>query len=76
MRLYTTHYSRLIIDSGENHSVREFIEKSFAVVGVEIAWSGEGVDEVGVCKDSGRIVVRVDPRYFRYVAVYMSEIDR
>ena len=53
--------------SGESHSVREFIEKSFAVVGMSIKWSGTGVDEVGTDVGSGKVVVRIDPRYFRYI---------
>lgn len=54
-----------VLATGEMHSVREFVERSFAVVGTTIDWRGEGVDEVGVCTASGRTLVRVDPRYFR-----------
>jgi hypothetical protein len=53
--------------SKETHSVREFIERSFAVIGTRIRWEGEGLDEVGMCEETGRVVVRVDPQYFRYV---------
>jgi len=53
-----------VVATGEMHSVREFIDKAFAVVGTEISWEGEGVDEVG--KDqNGVIRVRIDKRYFR-----------
>lgn len=54
-----------VLATGEMHSVREFVERSFAVVGTAIDWRGEGVDEVGYCRASGRALVRVDPRYFR-----------
>jgi GDP-mannose 4,6 dehydratase len=51
-----------ILATGEAHSVREFVEKAFACVGRGLDWRGSGVDEKGV---SGRIMVEVDPRYFR-----------
>ncbi|KAI0293925.1 GDP-mannose 4,6-dehydratase [Russula brevipes] len=54
-----------VLATGEMHYVREFVEKAFRVLGVEIQWSGEGVDEVGKDSQSGRILVRVDPKYFR-----------
>ncbi len=54
-----------VLATGEMHSVREFIEKAFAVVGKKIAWRGQGVDEQGIDAASGRILVEVDPRYFR-----------
>ncbi len=53
-----------VIATGETHSVREFCELAFAHVGLPLAWSGEGVNEVARTKD-GRIVIRIDPRYFR-----------
>jgi GDPmannose 4,6-dehydratase len=54
-----------VLATGEMHSVREFVELSFARTGREIAWKGEGVDEVGIDKKSGKTVVKIDPRYFR-----------
>lgn len=54
-----------VLATGEMHTVREFVEKSFAHVGVTIEWSGAGVDEVGRCAATGRELVKVDPRYFR-----------
>ena len=54
-----------VLATGEMHSVREFVERSFARAGIEIAWQGEGVEEVGVDKASGQVRVAVDPRYFR-----------
>jgi len=53
-----------VVATGEMHSVREFIEKAFAVVDMTITWEGKGVDEIG--KDqNGNVRVRVDTRYFR-----------
>ena len=54
-----------ILATGEAHSVREFVELAFAEVGISLRWTGSGVDECGVCTKSGRVLVRVDPRYFR-----------
>jgi GDPmannose 4,6-dehydratase len=47
------------------HTVREFIEKSFGHVGIQVVWEGEGVKEVGKNKATGEIVVRMDERYYR-----------
>lgn len=54
-----------VVATGENHSVREFIDAAFACVGRRIAWQGSGVDETGVDEATGKVVVRVDPKYFR-----------
>lgn len=54
-----------VIATGETHTVREFVEKSFACIGITIAWQGEGVDEVGINEATGNPVVAVDSRYFR-----------
>ncbi len=54
-----------VIATGEQHSVREFVELAGAELGMRIEWSGAGVAEVGVDAVSGRVVVKVDPRYFR-----------
>ena len=54
-----------VLATGEAHSVREFVEKAFTQIGIRINWEGVGVDEKGVDAGSGRILVRVDPRYFR-----------
>ncbi|QHI70177.1 GDP-mannose 4,6-dehydratase [Tichowtungia aerotolerans] len=54
-----------VVATNEMHTVREFIEKSFGHVGIEIVWEGEGVDEVGKNKATGDIVVRMDERYYR-----------
>lgn len=54
-----------VVATGETHSVREFVEKSFAYIGKEISWQGSGVDEVGIDRATGEILVAVDSRYFR-----------
>ena len=54
-----------VLATGEMHSVREFVERSFEHVGRPLAWRGNGVDEVGYEKKTGVERVRVDPRYFR-----------
>ena len=54
-----------VLATGETHSVRTFVELAFAHVGCPIEWSGQGVDEVGIDSSSGRVVVRIDPTYFR-----------
>jgi GDPmannose 4,6-dehydratase len=54
-----------VLATGEAHSVREFVERAFAVVGRDIVWRGRGTDEVGADANSGEILVRVDPQYFR-----------
>jgi len=59
-----------VIASGENHSVREFVELAFAEIGVNIAWKGQGLDEVGYDQATGRTLVFIDARYFR-----LAEVD-
>ncbi len=54
-----------IIATGESHTVREFTEKAFKEVGIGIEWKGEGIEEVGVDDKNGRVIVEIDPRYFR-----------
>ncbi|MEA3573936.1 GDP-mannose 4,6-dehydratase [Peribacillus frigoritolerans] len=54
-----------VIATGEMHSVREFVELSFKHVGIEIEWSGQGVEEKGVNKATGEVIVEVDPKFFR-----------
>lgn len=54
-----------VIATGEYHSVREFTELSFRRAGIELRWEGEGVDEKGIDVATGRVLVEVDPKYFR-----------
>jgi GDPmannose 4,6-dehydratase len=60
----------LVIATGQQHSVREFVMHAAGCLGMQIEWRGDGIDETGVDADSGRPIVRVDPRYFR-----PSEVD-
>ncbi len=64
-----------VIATGESHSVREFIEKAFEYVDIEIEWQGSGVDEKGLNKKDGTILVEVDPWYFRPTEVEMLQGD-
>lgn len=64
-----------VLGTGEMHSVREFVEEAFKRVGVTIAWSGEGVDEIGVDEANGVTRVKVDPRYFRPAEVELLLSD-
>ncbi len=54
-----------VIATGIQHSVRSFVEKAFAHIGVTIVWRGAGSAEEGIDEASGRVLVAVDPRYYR-----------
>ena len=54
-----------VLATGENHSVREFVELAFARIERRIEWRGEALDEQGLDAASGEVLVRIDPRYFR-----------
>ena len=54
-----------VIATGEQHSVREFTERTFHEVGIDLRWEGEGVEERGIDIATGRVLVEVDPKYFR-----------
>ncbi len=54
-----------VLATGETHSVREFVEKAFAQVDRQIEWRGQGTDEKGVERATGRVLVEIDRRYFR-----------
>lgn len=54
-----------VIATGEMHSVREFATLAFKHVGIDIEWHGEGVEERGIDKATGKVLVEVDPKYFR-----------
>tara|TARA_Y100000389_G_scaffold171984_3_gene180078 strand:+ start:4563 stop:5597 length:1035 start_codon:yes stop_codon:yes gene_type:complete len=59
-----------VLATNEYHSVREFIEKSFKLKGITIEWKGEGLDEIGYCKDTKREYIFISSKYFRN-----SEVD-
>ena len=55
-----------VVATGETTAVRTFIELAFDVVGITVRWKGKGVDEIGYdAKDPERVLVRIDPKYFR-----------
>ncbi len=54
-----------VLATGETHAVREFVERAFSEAGITISWSGSGVNEKGTDQATGRVLVEVDPRYFR-----------
>ncbi|MBF0343721.1 MAG: GDP-mannose 4,6-dehydratase [Nitrospirae bacterium] len=53
------------IATGETHSVREFVETSASYLDMNIAWEGQGVNEKGIDRKTGKVIVEIDPRYFR-----------
>jgi GDPmannose 4,6-dehydratase len=54
-----------VLATGESHSVREFVERAFTCIGRNVVWHGAGLDEKGIEKTSGEVLVEIDPRYFR-----------
>ena len=54
-----------VLATGETHTVREFVEAAFEEVGIKIIWKGAGVDEKGYCAKTGKLLVDVNPKYFR-----------
>ena len=59
-----------VLATGEAHTIREFIEEAAKYVNINIIWQGEGLDEKGVDKNTGDIIIEIDPKYFR-----PSEVD-
>jgi GDPmannose 4,6-dehydratase len=54
-----------VIATGEQHSVREFVELAGKELGLSIRWHGQGLDEKGIDETTGNVIVSIDPRYFR-----------
>lgn len=54
-----------VIATGEQHTVRDFVERAFKRVGKNIIWEGSGIDEKGIDSESGTVIVEVDARWFR-----------
>ncbi len=54
-----------VIATGEMHSVREFCTLAFREAGIDLAWTGEGIHEVGIDRATGKVLIEVDPKYFR-----------
>ncbi len=64
-----------VIATGEMHSVREFVTLAFKEVGIDLAWQGEGIGEKGIDTATGKVLVEVDPRYFRPAEVDQLQGD-
>jgi GDPmannose 4,6-dehydratase len=58
-----------VIATGETHSVREFVELAFKCINIEITWRGVGLLEQGICKDTKKILVTINDRYFRDIEI-------
>ena len=54
-----------VLATGKASSVREFAHQAFSEIGITLVWEGEGLEERGICRESGRCLVEVDARYFR-----------
>jgi GDPmannose 4,6-dehydratase len=54
-----------VVATGVKRTVRDFVNNSFNELGIELYWKGEGVEEKGIDKSTGKILVEVDPKYFR-----------
>lgn len=54
-----------VVATGVKRTVRDFVNYSFHELGIELEWNGEGIDEKGIDKSTGKVLVEVDPRYFR-----------
>jgi GDPmannose 4,6-dehydratase len=63
--LQADHPDDYVVATGETHSVREFAEAVFARHGMELVWEGEGEKERGIDRASGKVLIEIDPRYFR-----------
>lgn len=64
-----------VIATGESHTVREFVELAFACIGMDIEWHSSGVNESGIDRKTGRLVVAVDPQFYRPAEVNHLEGD-
>lgn len=54
-----------VIATNETRTVREFVETAFSHIGITIEWKGQGVDEVGINKNTGKVVIKINPQFFR-----------
>jgi GDPmannose 4,6-dehydratase len=65
----------LVISTGQTQSVRDFVNLAFNKMGKEIVWKGKGIDEKGFCSKSSRLLVEIDPYYFRPTEVDLLKGD-
>jgi GDPmannose 4,6-dehydratase len=63
--LQSDHPDDYILATGETHSVREFVEKAADCLGFEIVWEGAGLEEKGIDRKTGKVMIKIDPKYFR-----------
>ncbi|KAM9199739.1 GDP-mannose 4,6 dehydratase isoform 2-T2 [Mergus octosetaceus] len=75
LMLQTDEPEDFVIATGEVHSVREFVEKSFKHIGKTIVWEGKNENEVGRCKETGKIHVTVNHKYYRPTEVDFLQGD-
>ncbi|MBI4836207.1 MAG: GDP-mannose 4,6-dehydratase [Candidatus Abawacabacteria bacterium] len=54
-----------VIATGETHTVKEFVEESAQLMGMSLVWQGEGVEEKGIDSVTGKVIIEIDPKYFR-----------
>ncbi len=54
-----------VLATGKTYTIREFVEKAAPYVGFDIEWKGEGVEEKGIDKKTGKVIIEIDPKYFR-----------
>jgi GDPmannose 4,6-dehydratase len=54
-----------VIATGEQYSVKEFVEHCAPYFAMKVRWEGSGLDEVGINEHTGKVIIRVDPKYFR-----------
>ncbi len=54
-----------VVSTGETHTVKEFVELAFQEAGIGLAWEGEGLDEKGINRSTGKVLVKIDPYFFR-----------
>ncbi len=54
-----------VLATGETHEVRKFVNAAFNELGIELKWEGEAENEKGIDKQTGKILVEVDPKYYR-----------
>ncbi len=65
LMLQQDHPDDYVIATGETHTVREFVEEAFKAVGIIISWTGEELNEVGIDSKTGKVLVKIDPKFFR-----------
>ncbi|OGT30788.1 MAG: GDP-mannose 4,6-dehydratase [Gammaproteobacteria bacterium RIFCSPHIGHO2_12_FULL_35_23] len=65
LMLQQDHPEDYVIGTGEQHSIKEFVEQAAKELEIEIIWQGKGKEEIGIDKNSGQTIIKVDPLYFR-----------